>query len=132
MTEGRILYYVELSGVRREVAEDFFSTYFYGVDVIEEDGKLYLAVHEKSGVKPEYREEIKKMLLEQGYTEDYVNWLVSHNPIPIAVIIGVIAAGAVGYILYKATKSAEEEKVSAVRLLIAIIALAVIAYVLSR
>jgi len=132
MNYGRVLYEIELEDVRYEVAKQFFSTYFYGIDVLERDGSVYLAVHEKSGIRPEYRDYIKNLLIESGYSPEIAEEFVSRNPIPLAVIIGVIVAGAVGYVIYRVQKSAEAEEVSAFKLLIAVLALAMLAFALSR
>jgi len=73
---------------------------FYGVRVEDRGDVVVVTVDDvKSGVKPEFRAQIKSALISLGFSEEAATALVEHNPLQYIVLLAALAAGA--YFLYR-------------------------------
>ena len=64
---------------------------FYGVDVVGQGDYVYLFPKQKSGVRQEYKEAVKQLLMQEGFDEMAAKALAEHNPLPLTVLATVLA-----------------------------------------
>ena len=64
---------------------------FYGVDVVRQGDYVYLFPKQKSGVRQEYKEAVKQLLMQEGFDEMTAEVLAEHNPLPLTVLATVLA-----------------------------------------
>jgi len=74
---------------------------FYGVSAVEQGNYVYLIPQQKSGVKPEYRQSVAELLMQNGYSEDEAKRLVEHNPLNLVVLAVVLASIAILVYYYR-------------------------------
>jgi len=74
---------------------------FYGVDVVKQGDYIYLFPKQKSGVRHEYREAVKQLLIQEGFDEMTAEVLAEHNPLPLTVLATVLAVVAVLTYFYR-------------------------------
>lgn len=72
---------------------------FYGVDVVRQGDYVYLIPRQKSGVLPEYREAVKQMLIQAGYSPKEAELLAEHNQLQL-VTLAVVLAGMAFFAYY--------------------------------
>ena len=72
---------------------------FYGVDVVRQGDYVYLIPQQKSGVLPEYREAVKQMLIQAGYSPEEAKQLAEHNSLQL-VTLAVVLAGMAFFAYY--------------------------------
>lgn len=74
---------------------------FYGVDVVRQGDYVYLFPKQKSGVRQEYKEVVKQLLIQEGFDEMTAEILAEHNPLPLTVLATVLAVVAVLAYVYR-------------------------------
>lgn len=72
---------------------------FYGVDVVKQGDYVYLIPQQKSGVLPEYREAVKQMLIQAGYSPEEAKQLAEHNSLQL-ITLAVVLAGMAFFAYY--------------------------------
>jgi len=72
---------------------------FYGVDVVRQGDYVYLIPQQKSGVLPEYREAVKQMLIQAGYSPEEAKQLAEHNSLQL-ITLAVVLAGMAFFAYY--------------------------------
>jgi len=74
---------------------------FYGIDVVRQGDYVYLFPKQKSGVRQEYKEAVKQLLIQEGFDEMTAKVLAEHNPLPLTVLATVLAVVAVLAYFYR-------------------------------
>ena len=72
---------------------------FYGIDVVRQGDYVYLFPKQRSGVLPEYREAVKQMLIQAGYSPEEAKQLAEHNSLQL-VTLAVVLAGMAFFAYY--------------------------------
>ena len=82
-----------------QAIRDFVNKVTYGVRIERFGDKVYFMPTEHSGVRPEYRDYITHILMENGYSPEEARYLAEHNQISL-IVLGVIAAMGAGLAYY--------------------------------
>ena len=72
---------------------------FYGVDVVRQGDYVYLFPKQKSGVRQEYKEAVKQLLMQEGFDEMTAEVLSEHNQLQL-ITLAVVLAGMVFFAYY--------------------------------